>query len=212
MWTASSAGAERGDRPAAVQLVAPAQLGEDVARLLAVRIEPALLGPPPGPLLDRRVEEELQVGVGQDHGPDVAAGHDDPAGLRREGPLPLEQGRTELGDPAHGRDRLVDARGVDLVGHVAAVDRHVGQPPVRVGDQLDLGDERDQRARIRAGAVDADLALEGEPGRGPVQEAGVAEPVAESSAAAAPTLDFPDEPGPSRATTRPGWAVVTRRG
>src|SRR4029079_11572402 len=31
-------------------------------------------------------------------------------------------------------------------------------------------------------------------------------------AAAAPTLDFPDEAGPSRATTRPGWAVVTGRG
>ncbi len=36
-----------------------------------------------GALLDGRVEEELQVGVGQHDGSDVAAGHDDPARRRR---------------------------------------------------------------------------------------------------------------------------------
>ena len=181
MWTASSAARSGATARLRVQLVAPAQLGEDPARLLAVRIELALLGPPPGPLLDRGVEEELQVGVGQDDRPDVAAGHDDPARLRGEGPLPLEQGRAELGDPADGRDRVVDARGVDLVGHVARRRRvtWASRPFASATSSISETSPTSAR-RIGAGAVDADLPLEGEPGRGPVQQAGVAEAVAEA--------------------------------
>ena len=137
----------------------------------------ALLGSAPGPLLDRRVEEDLQVGVGQDDRPDVAPGHDDPAGLRGQRPLALEERRPQLRDPRHGRDRLVDARRVDVAGDVDAVDGHVGQPAVLVGDELDLGDERDERGRVAVGR--RRRALEGQPGRRAVEQARVAEPVAE---------------------------------
>ena len=91
---------QRRDRPVPVEVVAAPELGEDEPRLGAVGVEPALLGPAPGPLLDRRVEEDLQVGVGQDDRPDVAAGHDDPARLGRQGPLALEQRRAQLRDAA----------------------------------------------------------------------------------------------------------------
>ena len=64
--------------------------------LRAVRIEAALLGPAPRALLDRGVEVQLEVRVGQHDRADVAAGHDDPA-VRRERPLALEQRRAELG-------------------------------------------------------------------------------------------------------------------
>ena len=78
--------------------------------------EAALLGPPPGPLLDRRVEEDLEVGVGQDDRPDVAAGHDDRRRRRGQVALALEQRRAELRHGRDGRHRLVDGGPVDLVG------------------------------------------------------------------------------------------------
>ena len=67
--------------------------------------------------------------------------------------------------------------------------------------------QRDERGRIAGGG---DAALEREPRRRPVEQPRVAEAVPSLSAAAAPTLDFPDEPGPSMATTRPGSGRSSR--
>ena len=132
--------------------------------------------PAPGPLLDRRVEEDLQVGVRQDDRPDVAPGHDDPARLGGQGPLEREQRGAQLRDARHGRHRLVDARRVDVGGHVRAVDGHVGQPAVRVRHERDLRNERDERGRIAGGG---DAALEREPRRRPIEQPRVAESVAQ---------------------------------
>ena len=71
----------------------------------AVRVEPALLGPAAGPLLDRRLEEDLEVGVGQHDRPDVAAGHDDPAARRRaRAGAPAARGAAR-GSPTRRRRR-----------------------------------------------------------------------------------------------------------
>ena len=107
----------------------------------------ALLGPTPGPLLGRGVDEDLQVGVGQDDGPDVASGHDDPARVGQSA-LPGEERRADLRDPGHLADAPVDDRAADLVGHVATVDEDAGQATLGVGGQLDLVDERDEDRRV----------------------------------------------------------------
>ena len=125
-------------RPAAIQLVAPAELVEDVARLRAALVEAPLLCPAPGALLDRGIEEDLEVGVRQDDRPDVPAGHDDPAGFVGEGSLAVEQGRSQLRDARNRGYALVDERGVDVVGDVLAVDADVGEAAGGVGDELDL--------------------------------------------------------------------------
>ena len=132
---------QRRDRPGRIELVAPPQLGQDLRRLGPAGVEAALLGPPPGPLLGRGVEEQLEVGVGQHDGPDVAAGHDDPAAVD-EPALPLEERGAELRDARDRRHGHVDLGAADRGRGVLAVDRHVGEPAGLVGQQLDLVDER----------------------------------------------------------------------
>ena len=84
-------GAERGDGPAGVGGVAASQIGQDHLRLVARRVQAALLGPPSRPLLRGGVEIQLEVRIRQHDGADVAPGHHDPAGVG-EGPLPLAAG------------------------------------------------------------------------------------------------------------------------
>src|SRR6185369_4144439 len=48
-----------------------------------------------------------------------------------------------------------------------------------VGDEGDLGNEGDEGLRVSAGALGADVTLEGEPRRGAIEQARVAEAVAE---------------------------------
>ncbi len=147
---------------------------EDAFRLGAVRVEAALLGPPAGPLLDRRLEEDLEVGIGQHDGPDVAAGHHDPA-ARGELALALEQGEAQLGDRGDRRDGRIDGRLVDVVGVIDAVDEDAGQPALGVGRQFDLVGEAAHRVRVRGGHAPG----EGQPGHGAVEQARVAEAVAD---------------------------------
>ena len=90
---------QRGHRSRAIEPVAPAQRLED-RQALGRAGRGRAPRPAPGPLLDRRVEVELQVGVGQDDRADVAAGHDDAAVVGQLA-LPAEQRRADLGD---GRD------------------------------------------------------------------------------------------------------------
>ncbi len=68
---------------------------------------------------------------------------------------------------------------MDVVGDVYALDADVGEAAVRVGDECDLADERHERLRVRAGALRADVSLQRQPRRGPIEEPGVAEAVAE---------------------------------
>ena len=143
-------------------------------RLGAVRVEAALLGPPAGPLLDRRLEEDLEVRIGQHDGPDVAAGHHDPA-ARGELALTLEQGEAQLRDRGDRRDRRIDRRLVDVVGVVDAVDQDAGEPALGVGRQLDLVGEAAHRVRVRGGHAPG----EGQPGHRAVEQARIAEPVAD---------------------------------
>ena len=112
------------------------------ARISAAAVPSGAMAPlrraPAGPLLHRRVEVELQVGVGQHDRADVAAGHDDPAG-RCDPPLPLEEGRPHLGQSGDLGDALVDGRRVHLRRDVDAVDEDAVQPALRVGRELDAG-------------------------------------------------------------------------
>src|SRR3954470_15612495 len=83
---------ERRHRAGRWEGVAPAQRLEDRLRIGTVWVEPALFGSTAGTLLCRGVEEDLEVGVGQDDRPDVAAGHHDPT-RRSEVALALQEGR-----------------------------------------------------------------------------------------------------------------------
>ncbi len=65
---------------------------------------------------------------------------------------------------------------MDGLGHVLAVHRHVGEAAVLVGDELDLRGESDERRWVAGGRY---AAPQREPCRGPVEEARVAEAVAE---------------------------------
>ena len=78
-----------------------------------VGVEAAFLRAPPGTLLGRRVEEDLEVGVGQHDRADVAAGHDDPAG-GREVALALEERRPQLRDGRDGGHRGIDHGSADV--------------------------------------------------------------------------------------------------
>ncbi len=139
-------------------------------------IESALLGPPPGALLDRGVEIDLQVRIGQHDGADVPAGHHD-AAIGGEIALALEERCTDLGHSRHGGHRRVDRRRTHVRGVVDAVDEHASEASVGVGGQLDLVDERDETLRI----VDRDPARLGQPGDRPIQQPRVAEPVPDGS-------------------------------
>ena len=136
-------------------------------------IQVTFFGPASGSLLDRGIQEELEVRVGQHDRADVATGHDDPAG-RREVALPGEQCQAELRDRRDRRDSGVHLRSAHVIGVVRAVDDDPCQPAVRVRRQFDLVHEAAHRVRVRRGQ----LASEREPGHGPIQQARVAEPVA----------------------------------
>ena len=143
----------------------------------ARRVEAALLGPAAGPLLDRGVEEELQVRVGQDDRPDVAAGHDDPAGAP-----PARAGAASSAARSSGTAETAETAAstggrVDVGGPIDAVDEHAGQAAVAVGGQLDLAG---RAPRAPAGSVAGDAAGERQPGDRPVEQPRVAEPVADA--------------------------------
>ena len=122
MIRASGGGPQRGDGPRGVQLVAPPESVEDALRLRAMGVDATLLGPAAGTLLHGRLEEDLEVRIGEHHGPDVAAGHHDPAG-RGELALPFQQGEAQFRDRGDRRDGGIDRRVVDIVGVVDAIDQ-----------------------------------------------------------------------------------------
>ena len=174
MIRASVCGTKWGDGARGVQFVAPPQPLEDPLGLGPVRVEAALLGPAASPLLDRRLEEDLEVRIGEHDGPDVAAGHHDPA-ARGELALTFEQGEAQLGDRGDRRDRRIDRRLVDIVGVIDAIDQDAGEPALGVGRQFDLVGEAAHRVRVRGGHAPG----EGQPGHGAVEQARIAEPVAD---------------------------------
>ena len=114
---------EWGDRAVPIEIVAPLQVGQDSVRLRRALGEAALLGSTPGPFLGRHVEKDLQVGIGQDHGPDVAPGHHDPAPVG-ERPLAGEQCGADLRHSGHLAHGAVDLGSADLGRDVDAVDQH----------------------------------------------------------------------------------------
>ena len=170
-------GSERRDRPVAVELVATPERGEDRRASGLVGVEPALLRPAARPLLDRRVEEDLQVRVGQHDRADVAARHDDPAG-RRRAPAGGRAGPPELGDRPRPPRRPRRRRGPRTSSVVSRRRRARGPGgPCSSGASSISSTSATQR---RVGVVGVDAAvLEGEPGHGAVEQARVAEPVAE---------------------------------
>ena len=136
--------------PIPVEVVTPAQLGEDGGRLGPGRVEAALLRSPSGAFLGRRVEEDLEAGVGQDDRADVPAGHHDPAAAG-DRPLALEERRAQLADPGYLADRPIDLGAMDLLGDVDAIDQDAGQAALVIGGQLDLADEGDEGRLDRPG-------------------------------------------------------------
>ena len=98
-------------------------------------------------LLDRRIEEELEVRVGQDDGADVAPGHHD-AARAREVALPGQEREAQLGDRGVRGHRDVDRGPAHVARAIDTVDRHVGEATAAVIEQVDLADERDQPAHV----------------------------------------------------------------
>ena len=134
---------KRRHRPPAIELVASPQRVEDPLRIRTVGRQAPLPDPPAGPLLDRGVEEDLEVGIGQDDGADVATGDDDPAAFG-EGPLDRQECGPDVGHAGHFRDMAVDERGMDVVGHVDVVDDDPVESSRGIGREPDLRDEPDE--------------------------------------------------------------------
>ena len=126
MTTASCGRAERGDGALRVDLVAAAEVLKhhllgyrcSVADELGVAAARALLG--------RGVEIDLEVGVGQDDGADIAAGHHDRV-LAGEVALLAHERLADAGDPRDERDVLLDLGGAQAIGDVDAVDGDAGR-------------------------------------------------------------------------------------
>ena len=119
-------------RPARVasRSIAPPQRLEDRRGLRAVRVQAALLGAAPGPLVDRRVEVDLEVGVGQHDRADVAAGHHDPA-VRARGRAGAASSAARTSGTAETAETAASTAGAaDVGGVVDAVDEHAGEAPV----------------------------------------------------------------------------------
>ena len=108
---------------------------------------PALLDPTRRPLLDRGVEEQLEVGVGQHDRPDVAAGHDDPAAVGERALTRQERG-AQLGLARDRRDGGIDVGAPRGLGRVGAIDEDRRQAARAVVRELDLVDERDEAVRV----------------------------------------------------------------
>ena len=95
---------------------------------------------------------------------------------RRGDPTLAHQERgPQLRHARDRRDRRVDLGRADRVGDVLAADLHLAEAARRVGNQPDLVDERDEPGRVRL----ADPAPERQPRDGPIEEARIAEAVAE---------------------------------
>ena len=169
-------GAQGRDRPVAIEVVADPELLADGLGLVAGRIQAALVDPPHRALLDRGVEEQLEIGIGQHDRPDVAPRDDDPAALR-ERALAREQGRPHVADLRHVRHRGVNVRAARLVGRVRAVQEDAGQPAGAVVGERDATDQVDEAGRV----VGRDAFAQRGRGQRPVQEAGVDEAQAETA-------------------------------
>jgi hypothetical protein len=163
------------DRASRIEAVALAQRDQDRLRFRASRFQAAFPGAASGAFLDRRVQEQLEVGIGQDDRADVPAGHHDATG-RRKRSLALEQVRPQLG---HRRDRghgHVHRGRVDIGGAVDPIHEHGRQATRRVSHQLHLSGEGSQANRVRG----RDPSLESQPRHRPVQQARVAEPIVDT--------------------------------
>ena len=105
---------QRRHRPVAIEARRAAAAPIRIAAASALPgSRPRSSGPAAGPLLDRGVEEELEVRVGQHDRPDVAAGHDDPAGrgaIRAAGRAARPAARAR----PRPRDGRIDRRAADL--------------------------------------------------------------------------------------------------
>ena len=163
-------GAQGRDRPVAIEVVADPELLADGLGLVAGRIQAALVDPPHRALLDGGIEEQLEIGIGQHHRPDVAARDHDPAALG-ERPLAREQGRAHVADLRHVRHRGVNVGAARLVGRVRAVQEDAGQAAGAVVGERDATDQVNEAGRV----VGRDAFAKRGRGQRPVQEAGVDE-------------------------------------
>ena len=182
---------ERRDLTRGVQVIAPAQRLEDRRGRRALGVEAAFLGAAPGSLGHRRVQVDLEVGVGQHDRADVATGHHDPA-TGGEVALALQQRRPHLRDRGDGGDGRIDRRRAHIGRVIDPVHQHAGQTPVRVARELDFVHQPDEAL----GIVHRDAAGLGQPRDGAVQEAGIAEAVADLPGSRRPDAALARRAGP----------------
>ena len=113
MTTASGATAERRHRARGVALVAFGERGGDFGELGALRARVRRIrGAAAGPLLRRRIQVDLHVGVGEDDRPDVAPFHHHAAALAGRA-LARDEHAAHGRVPRHRGGGLVDLRGAD---------------------------------------------------------------------------------------------------
>ena len=111
--------------------------------------------------------------------------------------------RRSSGMRRDGRDGGVDRGAADVVGVVGAVDEDAGEPALRVGRQLDLVDEAAHRVRVRGGHVPG----EREPGHRAIEQARVAEAVADLERGRRPDAALARRAGPVERDDEPRAAV-----
>ena len=165
-------GLERGHLARGVRLVARDDVGEDHLGIgLAVALLGVLQRTAARPLLGACREKYLDLGVGKDDGPDVAALHGDVV-VGRDGALLLDERLAHGRHRAHSAHDTVDARRADVMRAILSRDGDArGDGVSRLVRELDPLVGGDARERIRIGQVDA--ALQRAPGDAAVHGARV---------------------------------------
>ena len=116
--------------------------------------EPRCSWPAKSPLVSARSEEYLDLGIREDHCPDIAALHDTPP-CKTEPSLHWDQGISDLGQRRHRRCHQRAIRGANLGADVLVINEY--PRAFGIGDDIDAVPFEHFSHRLRLGLVKRDL-------------------------------------------------------
>jgi hypothetical protein len=163
-------------RARAVDAIAATQLVFDPRQRFRVIELATLLSPPPSSLLDRGLEVDLHVCVGQHHRADVAAGHHD-AAVGRQHALERQQFLADAGVARNSADQSVDNLRVQVGRQLFAVGKQSDVAQVVVWSKVEISYQRQDCLLV----VRVDSAPDGQQGQAAIEHACVTEAVAQAS-------------------------------